>query len=110
MKHDTISINQTDYRVEFNWNAICDFLESENLKLTDVDALDNLKPTQITALIYAGIKEGARMENQDFPFSIKDIGAALTITDIAALLEIFKAHTTVNSTDTKKKRWSFLKK
>ena len=50
MKHDTIQINNQVYRVEFNWNATVDFLETENLALTDVDSLNSLKPSQITTL------------------------------------------------------------
>lgn len=110
MKFDTIEINGQNYRVEFNWNAIVDFLESENLKLTDVDALDNLKPGQITALIYAGIKEGARLEDKTFDYSVKDLGAALNIQEIAAMLEIFKAQTAVNTPVKKKTKLNFLKK
>ncbi|MDH5524531.1 MAG: hypothetical protein OEY01_11145 [Desulfobulbaceae bacterium] len=102
MKHDTIDINGATYRVEFNWNATVDFLETEGLNLTDADSLDNLKPSQITSLIYAGVKEGARMEAKDFPFTVKDFGAALGFAEVAALLEIFKAHTAVKTTAKKK--------
>ncbi len=110
MKHDHIIINDAEFRIEFNWNALCDFLETEKLKLTDVDALDNLMPSQITSLIYAGVKEGARLEGKELTFSRLDLGAAMGVQDIAAMLEIFKAHTAVANTAKKKTSWLHLKK
>ena len=106
MKHDIITINDTDYRIEFNWNALADFLETENIQLKEIDKLENLSPKQVTSLCYCGVKEGARMENKPFDFNIEDFGANLTPTDIAGLIIIYRRQTEVETkvTDVKKKK------
>jgi len=109
MQHDTITINDTDYRVEFNWNATVDFLEAEKISLTDADKLDNLRPSQITAMIYYGVKEGARLQEKEFPFTVKEFGAALGFADVAALLEIFRAQTSLKTAEVKKKKKAFFR-
>ena len=108
MKYDTITINETDYRVEFNWNAITDFLESQNLGLADADDLRQLKPSQITALVHSAVKEGARLEQKEFPYTVRDFGAAIGAAEITALLQIYKAQTeTATGVQTKKKKMKF---
>jgi len=93
MKHDHIEINGTKYRVEFNWNAITDFLESENMALTDADDLRQLKPSQVTGLIYAGVVEGCRLENTPFQFSKLDFGAMISPPVVGQLLLIYQRQT-----------------
>jgi len=93
--------------VEFNWNAITDFLETEELGLADIDDLRTLKPSKITALIYAAVKEGARMQKKDFPFSVKDFGAVIGVAEVTAMFQIFRAQTAVNN-PSKKKRMKLL--
>jgi len=97
MKNDYIEISQKKYRVEFNWNAITDFLESEGLSLSDADDLKNLKPRQITGLIYAGVVEGCRMDAAEFPFSKLDFGAAISPPQVGELLLIYARHTQVKN-------------
>lgn len=101
MKHDHIEINGLNYRVEFNWNAITDFLESENLQLTDADNLKELKPRQITGLIYAGVVEGCRLDGTAFPFTKLDFGASITPQMVGELLLIYTRHTSTNSVSKK---------
>lgn len=105
MKNDYIQINDTDFRIEFNWNALSDFLENQNIELSDVDKIENLKPHQVTALIYFAVKEGARMEQKDFPFDMRDFGAKLNQTDLADLLVVYRRQSQVKSkvSNTKKK-------
>lgn len=107
MKHDTIEINGTPYRIEFNWNAIVAFLEEEDLQLSAIDDLTALKPSQITNFIFQAVKEGARMENADFPFDVKQFGAAIGIADVGKLLVVFQRQAAGNNTveKTKKKTW-----
>jgi hypothetical protein len=95
MKNDYIEINDKKYRVEFNWNAITDFLESEGLQLTDADDLKQLKPRQVTGLIYAGVVEGCRMDAIEFPFSKLDFGAMISPPQVGELLLIYQRHTTI---------------
>jgi len=100
MKNDTIIINNTEYRIEFNWNAMADFLETEGIKLSDVDKLENLTAKQVTGLIYSGVKEGARMENKPFPYQREDIGAHLSTTDVAKLVTIYRRQSEVSNAKT----------
>jgi len=95
MKNDYIEIANKKYRVEFNWNAITDFLESEGLQLTDADDLKQLKPRQVTGLIYAGVVEGCRMDATEFPFSKLDFGAMISPPQVGELLLIYQRHTTI---------------
>lgn len=97
MKNDYIEINNQKYRVEFNWNAITDFLESEGLQLTDADDLKQLKPRQVTGLIYAGVVEGCRMDGTEFPFSKLDFGAMINPPQVGELLLIYQRHTSTSS-------------
>ena len=112
MKHDTIEINSTQYRIEFNWNAIVSFLEEEDLQLSDIDDLKALKPSQITNFIFQAVKEGARMQGVEFPFDVKQFGASIGIADVGKLLVVFQRQSTGNNTmqETKKKTWFSPKK
>lgn len=112
MKNDVVEINRKPWRIEFNWNTIAAFLEANNLELAAVDELQQLKPSQITDLIFEGLKEGARIEGKEFPYSAKDVGAAISVNDIAALLTIFQKHVTAKNTgdDAKKKKFLSRKK
>lgn len=112
MKHDVVEINGQPWRVEFNWNTIAAFLEANNLELSAVDELQKLKPSQITVLIHEALKEGARMESKEFPYSVKDIGSNLSVTDIAALLTVFQKHVSAKNanTDGAKKKKFFSRK
>lgn len=107
MKNDTITINNTDYRIEFNWNATCDFMERENIQLKDIDDLNNLTFKQVTSLIYSGVKEGARLEGKPFEFSLLDFGAALNNKTVADLLLVYKrqSQSETMQTTAPKKKW-----
>ena len=95
MKYDSIEINGTDYRIEFNWNTVCNFIENENKTLADLDRLNEMTPRQITSFIYEAIKEGCRMENVSFPFTLQDFGAMIRIQEIAEILKIYTKQTSV---------------
>ena len=107
MKHDTIEINGTPYRVEFNWNAISNFLEEEDLALNSIDDLTTLKPSQITRFIFEAVKEGSRMQGVDFNFDVKEFGAAIGIAEVGKLLVVFQRQSTAGNKaeKTKKKTW-----
>ena len=99
MKNDYIEINGKKYRVEFNWNAITDFLESEGLQLSDVDDLRELKPRQVTGLVYAGVCEGCRLDGKEFTFSKLEFGAMVKPPQIGELLLIYQRHTSVKKSE-----------
>lgn len=101
MKNDYIEIGDKKYRVEFNWNTIVEFLESEELTLNDVDNLKNLRPGQITGLIYAGVREGCSMDNTEFPYSKTEFSRMITPVSVGELLLIYTRQTTATKTETR---------
>jgi hypothetical protein len=112
MRNDYIEINGKKFRIEFNWNAISSFIEDNNLSLSSIDELDNLKPSQITSLIFNAIKEGARIENIPFNFNEKDVGASLSLKNISDILVVFNRQvqaTNANQPVKKKKLFSLKK-
>jgi hypothetical protein len=92
MKYDYLEINGQKCRIEFNWNTISNFLEDNGLELSAMDELAKMKPSQITQLIHSALKEGARMEKKEFPYSASDVGAGLSIADVNDVLTIFQCH------------------
>jgi hypothetical protein len=104
MKYDSIEINGKDYRIEFNWNTVCNFIEKEKKTLADLEKLNELPPRQITCLLWCGMVEGCRLEGIDFPFTVDDFGAALTVNDIADIFNIYRRHTSVTSKVKAKKK------
>jgi hypothetical protein len=93
MKRDCIEISGKEYPVEFNWNTTANFLDNEGLKLAQADDLRNLKASQITGLIYEGVREGCRMHKIDFPFSKEDFAALLQPKNVTDLLTIYAKQT-----------------
>lgn len=93
MKNDYIEIDGKKYRVEFTWEAIVNFLEDENLALSDVDDLKNLKPRQVTSLIFAGVVEGCQLDNVEFPFSKKEFSSMIRPYHIGDLITIYTRQT-----------------
>lgn len=112
MKNDYIEINGEKFRIEFNWNAISLFIEGNNLTLSSIDELNNLKPSQITSLIFNAVKEGARLENKTFDFNEKDVGASLSLKNISDILIVFnrQVQATNANVPVKKKKLFSLKK
>lgn len=107
MKFDTITINGTDYRVEFNWNCMVAFLEENDLALTAIDDLSKLKPSQVTSFCFEAVKEGARLQEIELPFTLKDFGAAIGVKTVTDLLVVYRRQITANNSvgTTKKKNW-----
>lgn len=82
------------FRVEVNWNAISEFLETSGRD--DVRELANftkLKTSDLAPLLAAAINEGARLEGQDVHFTPKEIGALVNIGIMAEFIGIFTLHT-----------------
>lgn len=104
MKHDSIEINGEEYRIEFNWNTVCNFIESQNKTLADLDKLNEMTPRQITAFIFEAIIEGCRLQNVTFPFTIEDFGAAIGFNEVAEILKIYTRQTSVPASVVKAKK------
>lgn len=96
MKNDYIEISGKKYRVEFNWNAITDFLELEGLSLSDVDNLKDLKPRQVTGLIFSGVVEGCYLDNIEFPYTKREFGTMINPTHVGELMLIYSRQTSAS--------------
>lgn len=94
MKNDFIEINDKQYRVEFNWESITVFLETEGLTLADVDDLRLLQPRQITGLIYSGICEGCSCDGIKFPYTIKEFSKMIQPYHVGDIVMIYARQTT----------------
>lgn len=107
MKPEYIDIRGEKFRIEFNWNATVDFLEKEDLELSDVDSLANLKPSQITTLIYMATAEGQRLDKKPFPLTVRDFGSLLNLPDIKKAFEIYKRQTAFDNPAVAQKKTFF---
>ncbi len=89
-KKDYIEIAGQRYRVESNWNALTDFLETVGRNtLDELSKIDTIRPTELTALMAACIAEGERLDGRDKVPSAKDLGAIITPDDVRNFLDIY---------------------
>lgn len=84
-----ISINDCEYRVEPNWNVICDFCEQKNWKITELANIAECSPSDMNALFYLSIVEGERMEGRKVEISQRDMFANVTPDIIAEFVKLF---------------------
>lgn len=108
MKFDSIEIGSQSYRIEFNWNTISEFLETENKTLADLDKMAQMSAKQITRLIWCGLREGCRLNGNDFTLTVEDVGAMLNMNTITEILKIYTRHTTSSVATVKPKKKNFL--
>lgn len=104
MKYDVVEINEKQYRIEFNWNTIVDFIDRSGMTLADLDKFGTMSPRQITTLIFCAIKEGCRIEKIEFPFTPEDMGAALGVSEISDILKMYTRQTSSSGTVPKSKK------
>lgn len=92
MQKDYLTLkNGQQFRVEVNWNSISDFLELQGLDdLAAIDNLSKLKVSDISGLIWACVREGERMDGNEFTQGIRDFGAKLTPANIGKFMELLK--------------------
>jgi len=61
--------------VKYGWNALAIFGELTGTGLNDLSKFETeMTFKEVLALIYAGLKEGARAEKKDFDLTMDDIG------------------------------------
>lgn len=93
MKAKPIFIDGKDYPVKYGFAALRIFSEATGTTLNDLAKLgDNISITQALALVWAGLKDGARAMGTDFELSIDDV-ADLLDNDQEAMekvLEVFQ--------------------
>ena len=92
---DQITLNDgRTFRVELNWNALVNFLESSGRD--DVRELANLaalKPSDLAGLLAAGINEGERLEGREVNFKPQEVGALVDFGTMADFIAIFTRQT-----------------
>ncbi|MCQ2137889.1 MAG: hypothetical protein MJY60_04205 [Bacteroidales bacterium] len=91
---DCIQIEDREYRIEFNFNAIGDFLDAKGYTLSKLERFADLSANDIVTLICCGIHEGERLEGRECDLQPKDIGAVMTGDDITAAIELINKHYT----------------
>ncbi len=78
MKATPIFIAGQDYPVKYGFAALRAFSDATGTTLGDLGALgNNMTITQAIALVWAGLKDGARVTKQDFVLSIDDVADLL---------------------------------
>jgi hypothetical protein len=78
MKAKPIFIDGKDYPVKYGFAALRIFSEATGTTLNDLAKLgDNISITQALALVWAGLKDGARAMGTDFELSIDDVADLL---------------------------------
>ena len=61
--------------VKYGWNALATFGDMTDSGLNDLGKFETeMTFSEVLALIYAGLKEGARAEKKDFSLEVEDIG------------------------------------
>jgi len=106
--------NGQKFRVEINWNSIADFCEVQGLN--EISALDNiskLKVTDVGALIWCGVREGERMDGNEFTHTIRDFSAKMlpsNVSDFMAILSKQIGTGEKEKPESKKKAKSLFKK
>jgi len=84
-----ISINNCEYRVEPNWNVICDFCEQKQWKITELANLAECSPSDINSLFYLSIVEGERLEGRKVEIPQRDLFANVNPDIVANFVRIF---------------------
>ena len=90
MEATPIFINGKDYPVKYGFAALRAFSDATNISLQQLSTIgNNMSITQALALVWAGLKDGARVMKQDFNMSIDDV-ADLLDQDQDAMSKVLK--------------------
>ncbi len=90
MKATPVFIAGQDYPVKYGFAALRAFSDATGTTLGDLGNLgDNMTITQALALVWAGLKDGARVMKQDFVLTIDDV-ADLMDEDDEAMNKVLK--------------------
>lgn len=90
MKATPVFIAGQDYPVKYGFAALRAFSDATGTTLGDLGTLgDNMTITQALALVWAGLKDGARVMKKDFVLTIDDV-ADLMDEDDEAMNKVLK--------------------
>lgn len=75
----SIEINGKPTTIKYGWAALRDFTQKTNINLSDFEngALDNLDVETILALIWSGLKQGARKDGVPFELTLDEVADIL---------------------------------
>ena len=74
MNAEVVFIAGKDYPVKYGFAALRAFSDATGTTLGELGAMaNNMTITQAIALVWAGLKDGARVTKQDFVLSIDDV-------------------------------------
>lgn len=97
MKKNYINIDDKNYRVEINWNAIADFSEMTGItNLAEFDNLQTLTPRQILTLLVACVREGERQDGRVLEMDEKTFGGIMRPQHIGQFAAIYQSQVAVN--------------
>ena len=86
----TIDFGGESRPVKYGWNALAIFGDMTKTGLNDLSKFETeMTFSEVIALIYAGLKEGARAEKKDFSLTTDDIGDFLDGEDFEEKMEEF---------------------
>tara|TARA_R100001244_G_scaffold106202_3_gene78729 strand:- start:458 stop:796 length:339 start_codon:yes stop_codon:yes gene_type:complete len=109
MKAVPVKINGEVYPIKYGFAALRAFSDVTNTKLSDMDKMaSNMTFTQAIGLVWAGLKDGARVSKKDFDLDLDDVADLLDEDDQALerVLKIFSDNLSQGSTPAKGKRAS----
>lgn len=90
MNVDVVFIAGQDYPVKYGFAALRAFSDITGTTLGDLGKLgDEMTITQAIALVWAGLKDGARVMKQDFVLTLDDV-ADLMDEDADAMAKVLK--------------------
>ena len=90
MRATPVFIAGQDYPVKYGFAALRAFSDVTGTTLAELSSLgENMTITQALALVWAGLKDGARVMKQDFVLSIDDV-ADLIDEDEEAMNKVLK--------------------
>lgn len=79
---NTVEIGGQQRPVKYNFNAFIEFEEITGIDLTAGANEDQFKKIKnLRALVFVGLKHGARYEKQEFDHTIEDVGGWLSFGD-----------------------------
>ena len=86
MESQKISVNGVEHPVKYGFNALRIFCEVSDLELQDLAKIEsNMTMTHAVNLVWAGLKDGARVEKIEFTMTPDDV--ADFIDDDASVIE-----------------------
>lgn len=89
---DYIEINDQLFRVEFNMEAVANFLDEEKISFNELSDFTELKTKQLVNLCFHGLVAGAHADGVEFPFSFSEFSSAVYLPLITDMMLIYAFH------------------